>query len=97
MMSAGSAARLSSLKSGHDRTRRWREGILPEIVLFYLVSVGCEPKLDPELLNRYEAFAERFLNQYHPGAPERCLHENKVSSVEYGVVFTRCLLSAGVR
>jgi len=96
-MSASSAARLNSLKSGHDRTRRRREDVLPEIVLFYLVSVGREPKLDRELLNRCEAFAERFLHQYHPGAPERCLHENKVSSVEYGVVFTRCLLSAGVR
>ena len=40
-----------------------------EIVLFYLVSVGREPKLDSDLLNRYEAFAERFLHQYRPGAP----------------------------
>jgi hypothetical protein len=69
MMSAGSAARLSSLKSGHDHIRRRREGVLPEIVLFYLVSVGRELKLDSELLNRYEGFAERFLHQYRPAAP----------------------------
>jgi len=41
-----------------------------EIVLFYPVSAGRELKLDSELLNRYEGFAERFLHQYHPGAPE---------------------------
>jgi len=40
-----------------------------ESVLSYLVSAGRELKLDSELLNRYEGFAERFLHQYRPAAP----------------------------
>jgi hypothetical protein len=35
-----------------------------ESVLSYSVPAGRELKLDSELLNRYEAFAERLLHQY---------------------------------